>query len=326
MRLLLIVGGVLIAIITCGASARNGANRTSLPLTATAVLPGENDFATCTNAGIDGNVVGLSILYTGHQALRAYVIAVYYPHSVPGTRDYTTDRKLVYPDQPLIQPGSFWHSTICGLPPYANYTNVTTESDLLIFKDGSAVGPVSVPESSHFYGVTEGMLIADGQPNAAHTVRPTQLISGEFGTPVNDGNDSLPLRMTATVERNKENQAKVTIAATNVGSSAVVGYEFKLSYYDHATGAFVRSVTTKTLATTNDASAFLLPGATWSSAPRRVDISSDGQLDTFKVSLDTVALADGTVVGPRRSRESDELLGMIEGIEIESSLPRSLRK
>lgn len=103
------------------------------------------------------------------------------------------------------------------------------------------------------------------------------------------------------------------------GSTSILGYEFKISFTDPVSGAFVHSVTTKTLATSGNPVDYLLPGATWNSTPRKVPVTSDGSLDNFHVTVDLVVLADGKELkelGPKHSRRADELLGIIEGMVI----------
>ncbi|MGA2809934.1 MAG: hypothetical protein ABSG16_00945 [Candidatus Acidiferrum sp.] len=40
-----------------------------------------------------------------------------------------------------------------------------------------------------------------------------------------------------------------------------------------------------------------------------------GSLASYKISLDLVVFADGSTFGPRKSAESEEVLGMIRGID-----------
>jgi hypothetical protein len=41
----------------------------------------------------------------------------------------------------------------------------------------------------------------------------------------------------------------------------------------------------------------------------------DGTLASYKISVDLVAFADGSIFGPKKSAESDEVLGMLRGID-----------
>ena len=114
----------------------------------------------------------------------------------------------------------------------------------------------------------------------------------------------------------------MVIQATNTGSVPVVGYEFKISFFDHGTGVLAKNVTTKALETHHVAADYLQPGQTRQSGGRKLPTSSDGELDTYTVTLDAVVLADGTTLGPRRSSEADELLGMVEGMTIMAGSPK----
>jgi hypothetical protein len=41
----------------------------------------------------------------------------------------------------------------------------------------------------------------------------------------------------------------------------------------------------------------------------------DGTLASYKISVDLVVFADGSTFGPKKSQESDEVLGMFDGID-----------
>jgi hypothetical protein len=278
-------------------------------LTLTAMPVNQTDSIPCTRRGIDRVGLGIDIEYQGRKPLRGFLAAICYRE--PGSKSGEHYKVYEYLGETIV-PGQKWHSISCALPPDADLQNVSFKVDVLAFADQSFSGPRGLPESNRFYGVLEGMNFVAGSPEARYVAPvPVASISGD---PVPSGDDSLPLEFAGTVERGDSERLSLTIEATNKGSVPVAGYEFKISFFDHATGAFVRSVTTKTLATTGDASDYLLPGAIWSSGARRISVSSDGIPNDYKITLDTVVLADGRVLGLRRSRESDELLGMLQGI------------
>jgi hypothetical protein len=58
----------------------------------------------------------------------------------------------------------------------------------------------------------------------------------------------------------------------------------------------------------------LPPEGIWHSIGRRLSVSSDGEFDTYKVSVDMLQLANGKMFGPRRSAESYEVSGMINAL------------
>jgi hypothetical protein len=220
--------------------------------------------------------------------------------------------KLIRPGEPMIMPGAEWHSTVCGLTKDADVNNVSAVPDLIMYEDGSTAGPAGLRESNHLDGVSVGMNFAAGNDAVERAyVTATPGITGE---PLPKDDRSSPLEFSASVEREDSGQALLVVEATNRGAVPVIGYDYTISFSDHVTGAFVKDVTTKALETRGNAADYLQAGATWASGGRNLPTSSDGALDTYEVTLDTVVLADGTVLGPRRSRESDELVGMIEGI------------
>jgi hypothetical protein len=277
-------------------------------LTFAAVPLGVTDSIPCKRN--DNAAVGIDIEYHGQKPLHGFLTAIYYPE--PGGRTGERYGLFAYLGETIV-PGQKWQSIYCGLPAGVDLDRVRFKVDLLGFVDHSISGTRSLPESNRFYGVLEGMNYVAGSPEAKY-VAPVPVAS-ITGDPVPTGDDSLPLEFTGTVERDDSERLSLIIEATNRGSVPVVGYEFKISFFDHATDAFVRSVTNKTLATSGNASHYLLPGASWSSGARRLSASSDGLPDNYKITLDTVVLADGRVLGPRHSRESAELLGMLEAIQ-----------
>ncbi len=289
-------------------------------LTFAAVPLGAADSNPCTRKFIDRAAVALDIEYHGRKPLHGFLAAIYYRE--PGEQTAEHYGLFTYLGETIV-PGQKWQSIYCGLPADADLENLHFKVDLLGFVDQSIAGPRDLRQSNRFYGVLEGMNFVAGSPDAKYVAPvPVASISGD---PVPSGDDSLPLEFIGTVERDDSERLSLTIEATNKGSVPVVGYEFKISFFDHATGAFVGSVTTKTLATTGDSSDYLLPGASWSSGARRLSASSDVIPDDYKITLDTVVLADGRVLGPRRSRESAELLGMLEAIQAAKLKPGNAR-
>lgn len=288
-----------------------------------AVPPRQDDFNTCSQATIDGNALGLDFQYEGRKALRGYLIAIY--HQGGGAKQYQTDRRLVGPGEPMILPGTKWHSTACGLPAGAGISNVRVNVDLVVFGDESTSGPVELRDSSHLYGVIEGMAFVSGKSTVKRFVTPLPLSAAPDGNPIPDDGKALPLKFTGLVRRSRPNEGTITIDATNVGTVPVSGFVFRLSFFDHASGVFLRSVTTKALATSGKVSEYLQPDASWRVATRKLPVSSDGAFDSYTIAVDSIVLADGTVLSPHFSSESEELLGMLEGVTIAKSMPPTSR-
>jgi hypothetical protein len=325
MKPLLHIGIVAVSLFVClpastqDSSAASSQESDSI-LTFAAVPLGAADSIPCTLKFGDRAAVDIDIEYHGRKLLHGFMAAIYYRE--PGDRTAEHYGLFTYLGEPIV-PGQKWQSLFCGLPADADLENLRFKVDLLGFVDQSISGPRDLRQSNHFYGVLEGMNIVAGSPEEKYVAPvPVASVSGDS---VPSGDDSLPLEFTGTVERGDSERLSLTIEATNKGSVPVVGYEFKISFFDHATGAFVRSVTTKILATTGDASDYLLPGASWRSGARRLSASSDGLPDNYRITLDAVVLADGSVLGPRRSRESAELLGMLEAIQAAKLKPESAR-
>jgi hypothetical protein len=76
-----------------------------------------------------------------------------------------------------------------------------------------------------------------------------------------------------------------------------------------------RRFTTKQLETHGNPADYLAPGSTWVTDPRRFSYLADGTLASYKINADLVVFADGSTFGLKRSPESYEVLGMLQGID-----------
>jgi hypothetical protein len=206
-----------------------------------------------------------------------------------------------------MQPGTTFHSAICGARD-ADISKMSANVDLLIFEDGTISGPIHLRQSQMLFGAYLG---ARGDADEGKFVTRVPAGSDLAGDPIAIENEPLPLQFSGIIERESSGKASLVIKAVNKGDVAVLGYVFKISFYDHATGEFVRSVTTKAVSTNP-----LPPEGIWHSIGRRLSVSSDGEVDTYKVSVDMVQLANGKILGPRRSAESYEVSGMIDVVII----------
>ena len=287
------------------------------PFEVSIVAATQADYDACSGSGFVGktNVVGLSMRNTGDKALRGYVVAVWY-HDV-GSRivAHSTVGKLVHPADPMIEPGAAWHGTACGLSNGADLEDPKAQVDLLMYADGDTWGPVELAESNHLDGVSIGMnFAAGGDDQQRGYVTPTPVAAEMQGKPILNLGAPMPLKFYGTIDRDDSGQLLLVVQAENTGDVPVVGYEYSVTYYDRDTRDAVKSVGTKTMETHGNAENYLQPGAMWASGGRKIPTSQNGEPDTYTVRLDAVVLADGSVLGPRQSRESDELVGMIEGI------------
>jgi len=104
-------------------------------------------------------------------------------------------------------------------------------------------------------------------------------------------------------------------AVTNEGDAPVRGYLLSTKFFDPTTGAYIRKFTTKQLETHGNPVDYLAPGSTWVADPRRFSYLADGTLASYEINVDLVVFADGSMFGPKRSPESYEVLGMLQGID-----------
>jgi len=107
----------------------------------------------------------------------------------------------------------------------------------------------------------------------------------------------------------------LAVQATNIGATPIRGYVFTASFFDPTTGNRLRRLTTKELETHGNPNGYLLPGATWVAGARKFSYLPDGTLASHTIILDLVVFADGSLFGPKQSSESDEVLGMFQGID-----------
>jgi hypothetical protein len=287
----------------------------SIPtLNVTIVPTAPADIARCSKQGWpqpkNSSTLGLDLRYAGKKALRGYEVAILQNGKTLAFSEAAFFHDLVTHEptpstKELIQPGTSWHSAVCGVRD-ADAGAASANVDLLIFEDGSMSGPISLRQSQIFFGAYLG---ARGDADEGKFVTRVSVGSDLAGDPITIENDPLPLQFSGIIEREDSGKASLVIKAVNKGDVAVLGYVFKISFYDHATGAFVRSVNTKAVSPNP-----LPPGGIWHSIGRRLSVSSDGEFDTYKVSVDMVQLANGKMLGPRRSAESYEVSGMINVI------------
>lgn len=193
---------------------------------------------------------------------------------------------------------------------------VSARIDVLDFADGSIWGPASLAKSHELIGTLNGI---DFQ---GHTT--TQLeryvspISTQAGPlPVRDVQTQTigPLKIESGVWRDEHGQDMLAVDVTNESSFPIRAYLLTTSFFDPATGTRIRRFSTKELETHGNPADYLAPGATWVADPRKFSYLSDGTLASYKISVDLVAFADGSIFGPKKSAESDEVLGMLRGID-----------
>ena len=124
-----------------------------------------------------------------------------------------------------------------------------------------------------------------------------------------------PLKIESGVWRDEHGQDMLAVDVTNESSVPIRAYLLNTSFFDPATGARIRRFSTKELETHGNPTDYLAPGATWVADPRRFSYLPDGTPASYKISVDLVAFADGSTFGPVKSAESQEVLGMLRGID-----------
>jgi hypothetical protein len=298
-------------------AASPGSSGSDSPL-ALKIVPAEQaDYDSCAQAGSLGkmNLVGLEMQNSGEKPLRGYVVAVWYHDNGSRFVTHQTVYKLIRPGEPTIAPGSHWHTTACGLSKNADLDDPKAQVDLLMYDDGSTWGPVELVQSNRLDGELIGMnFVAGGDNRERGYDTATPLDAGPTGAVIPGGELSFFLEISGVVEHDSTGQALLDVQATNKGIVPVIGYEYSINFFDHATGNSIKRVGTKALETHRRPTDYLQPGATWVSGGRKVPTSSDGELATYTVDVDVVIFADGTVAGPCNSRQADELIGMVEGM------------
>lgn len=295
-------------------SATDSSILTKSPLDVSVDRAGEPDLTHCGDARVRNPLV-LQLRYEGTKPLRGYVVGLYFPDpNSEATQRNAIDVDVVYPNRKLIAPGAEWKRTVCALPEGADPANVSVKVDLLGFEDGSKWGPMALRMSNSVLGLCEGIDFVQGQTGVAKLLSPVPL---ETNSVVGAGSNSSalgPLTMTPIIQRGDSGEDRLLVQATNMSSSPVRGYIFKVSFFDHATGTFIKSVSTKVLEMREEPSAYLAPGASWGSSAREVPRSTDDAPAVYKLTLDMVVLGDGRTFGPSRSPKSAELIGMLQAM------------
>jgi hypothetical protein len=271
--------------------------------------------------------------YVGSQPLRGYLVefaffdqATRYPiqmqsiqkvHSSRETIETRTIQEARNSRETMIADGAEWTRTACSIPETRPGQALAVQSkvDVLKFVDGSLWGPASLPESHQLIGTIDGMDFSVKTTDLLRYVSPILPQGGPV--PVEDIQFQTigPLRIETGVWHEESGTAMVALEATNIGTAPIRGFVFATSFFDPNSGAKLRSVTTKELETQGNPSHYLLPGASWVAGPRKFSYLADGSRASYKITLDLVVFADGSTFGPKKGRESDEVLGMLRGID-----------
>jgi hypothetical protein len=256
--------------------------------------------------------------YTGDKPLRGYVLSfnsVYNPQGKLPNGEILQEARG--PGQSPILSGQEWTRTICKVPKKTLADPITLNAtvDVLKFSDSSIWGPASLRESHVLIGRLDGMDFLEKSTELRKFVSPISPDQGPRPSSNVESQTIGPLRFDSGIWRDERGQDKVAVAVTNESNSPIRGYLFTTTFFDPQSGNTIRRVSTKELETQGNASEYLAPGASWVADPRKFSYLADGSPASYKITLDLVVFADGTIFGPMHSQESAEVLGMIAGID-----------
>lgn len=299
------------------AAAQNKPEPSPLDVTAQASSDSDPDCKT-------GEGVFLQFHYTGQQALRGYLVRVTAADSTSGAAQEQTVEEIRDPSEPMIESGAEWTRTVCWMAKKNSVepTSVTASVDVLKFADNSIRGPAALPESHQLIGALDGMDFLAKNTELKKFVSP--ILPEQGPLPAEDVESQMvgPVKIESGVWRDERNQDMLAAEVTNESGTPIRGFVITESFYDPATGERIRGVTTKELETQGNPSNYLAPGATWVVDPRKFSHAPDGSLARYRIVVDLVVFADGSMFGPKRSAESDEVLGMFRGIDAANGLTR----
>jgi hypothetical protein len=272
-----------------------------------------------------GDGVAVQLRYAGSQPLRGYLVRLVLADMVTGeVRLERSVQEIRDSQQPMIASGTEWTRTVCSIPKKISERPMTLAAkvDVLKFADNSTWGPAALRESHQLVGALDGMDFIAKTTELKRFVSP---ILPERGPVPVEGIESQtlgPLRIESGIWRDERGQDMLAVEVTNESVKPIRGYLLTTSFLDPATGNRIRRFSTKELDTSGNPADYLAPGSTWVADPRKFSHLSDGTLASYKIDLDVVVFADGSTFGPKKSQESDEVLGMFNGIDAANLLNR----
>jgi hypothetical protein len=266
--------------------------------------------------GGEGLLVHLQ--YSGTQPLRGYLVRLAIGGSVTGkTFAEQTVEGIRDSREPMIAPGAEWTRTVCSITKSktGEDLSVSAQVDVLKFADGSIWGPAELSESHELIGTLDGMDFMGKTTELERFVSPILPQRGPFPVEAVKSQTIGPLKIESGVWRDEHGQEMLAAAVTNESTQPIRGYLYTTSFFDPATGKLIRQASTKELETHGKPSDYLAPGSTWIADPRKFSRLPDGILADYKIRVDLVVFADGSIFGPKKSAESDEVLGILQGID-----------
>lgn len=255
--------------------------------------------------------------YTGEKPLRGYVLT--FDSADSGARKPLSDEILeeVRGLREQVISGQEWTRIICSVPKktLGDPTTLSAKIDVLKFEDGSIWGPAALRESHQLIGKVDGMDFIEKATELKKFVSPILPEQGPLPDGKVESQKIGPLRFDSGIWRDDRGQDKLAVEVTNESETPVRGYLFTTTFFDPNSGTTIRRVSTKELETQGKPSGYLAPGQTWVADPRKFSYLPDGSLASYKITLDLVVFADGSISGPMKSQESAEVLGMFDGID-----------
>jgi hypothetical protein len=274
-----------------------------------------------TSPGTDcksGESLVAQMRYTGTQPLRGYLVRLTLAGSVGSKKPQELDIQDIRDShEAMIASGAEWTRTICLMPETAagNSRMVTAKVDVLKFADNSIWGPAALPASHQLIGALDGMDFTVKTTELERFVSPIQPQQGPLPVQNVQSQTIGPLRIESGVWLDEHGKQLLAVEVTNESANPIRGYVFTATFLDPTTGNRIRRVTTKQLETHGNPSDYLAPGAAWVAGPRKFSYLPDGSLASYTITLDLVVFADGSTFGPKKSQESEEVLGMFRGID-----------
>ncbi|MGA2427080.1 MAG: hypothetical protein ABSH13_01130 [Candidatus Acidiferrum sp.] len=265
-----------------------------------------------------GEGLVVQLRYTGAQALRGYLVRLALADSSTGkSLGELSLQEIRDSRQPMIPAGAEWARNVCTIPKKiaGSPTSVTATVDVLKFADGSIWGPAARRESHQLIGTLDGMDFIGKTTELERFVSPILPQQGPLPVENVESQTIGPLKIKSGVWLDERGKEMLAADVTNESSVPIRGYLFTTSFFDPTTGTRIRRASTKQLETHGNPSDYLAPGATWVADPRKFSYLPDGTLASYKITVDLVVFADGSTFGPKRSQESDEVLGMFDGID-----------
>lgn len=272
---------------------------------------------TAGNCKVDSGIVA-QLRYNGTQPLRGYLVQFFLVDPTTGkTVQQQALEEIRETRESMIAPGAEWTRTLCMAEKKSSGRpmSVTASVDVLKFADNSVWGPMELRESNELVGRLDGIDFMTKPSRLERFVSP--ILPQQGSLPVSQVQTKRigPLKIESGVWLNGKGEEMLAVAVTNEGDTPIRAYLLRTKFFDPATGALIRQFTTKQLETHGNPADYLAPGSAWVADPHRFSYLADGTLASYEINVDFVAFADGSMFGAKRSPESYEVLGMLQGLD-----------